>query len=76
MKTRRVMVDFPAVWDALDDKRGDLSWVEVSKILETSDSQLAAMKWSNNGISSHTLLAAMVWLGRDLRDFVKPSAAE
>lgn len=73
MKPRKIEVDFEAIWDALDVKRRTLgwTWVQVAELLETKDIQISSMKWSGKGIHPHTLAAIMVWLDRDLRDFLR-----
>lgn len=73
MKERAVQVDFEAVWDALDHKRRSdhWTWRQLADHLETQDIQISNMKWRGMGIHAHTLAAMMVWLGRDLRDFLR-----
>lgn len=73
MKPRKIEVDFERIWDALDGKRRELGWTwgKVCELLEVKDIQISAMKWRGQGIHPHTLAAAMVWLDRDLRDFIR-----
>jgi hypothetical protein len=72
-KARDVEVDFAAVWDALDEKRREQerSWVSLCDELQCKDVQVAAMKWQGRGVSAHLLLAMMIYLARDLREFRK-----
>ena len=73
MKKRRITVDFEAVWDALDERRREdgLTWTQLAKHLEVADMRLSSMKWRGKGVSAHVLAGMMVFLNRDLRDFLK-----
>jgi predicted transcriptional regulator len=75
MKPAQVDVDFDAIYEAVDRHRRQLGIrrMEVADALGVSPSVLTRI--DQGGIwTAKTLLRAMVWLNRDVRDFAKPTA--